>query len=42
MSAACRLVARVVLGTRLRLEPDPAILRRWVPYWMAVNFARKR
>lgn len=37
MSAACKLVARVVLGTRLRLEPDPAILRRWVPYWMVWN-----
>ena len=43
MIETCKLVvARVILGTCLRLEPDPGILRRWVPYWLVWNCARKR
>ena len=42
MSTAAKVVARLIVAARLNLEPDPAILRRWVPYWMVWNCARKR
>ena len=35
MNVPAKLIARLIVGVRLRLEPDPTILRRWVPYWTA-------